>query len=275
VVIELTEVPSVRGIESSTRKMHYGTLAYLSAVRASVDSAAKELLGKIKKNASAVCHNVRDFNRWLPAFKSKWSPYARRWHGAPPSHPHPDKPWLVHRFSGQLAESIKYSYTPQPGVMNITFYPDESIAPHARYVIKGTDKMVPRDFIRGTIEENPQLMKKFGTLTVRPESFGFGLVPSLYLIARISKYLGDFIGISTFTSNMYSLARSARDLEIALLHPTVGLSTRLYNRTVGGRIAARFLVPAKGTAATLVNAQITRAFTSKVAFLQMPRIRRR
>ena len=67
--------------------------------------------------------------------------------GYPYSAEHPqtihEPPWLVHIQSGQLRKAIKVEKTKKGWRVGI----DEGIAPHAKFVIFGTEKMVSRDFL--------------------------------------------------------------------------------------------------------------------------------
>jgi len=235
---------------------------------------ATKVQTRLRENASATCHNVRDFMKWLPEYKTRWNPYARRkWHGNPPFHPHPERRWLVHRWTGRLAESIRVrTAISHTSVGRVEVGIDTDIAPYAEFVILGTDKMVPRDFISGTMAEMRGEFPQMSDQSFREAVFLAPplLSPALYFIARTSKYIGKFLNVAPFVSSMFQLARRARDIEVASFHPA-GLSARLFNRTIGGRVASRFLIHRPGYAVATVNAAISKAFTARMFFAPMPR----
>jgi len=270
----------IEGVVTTQLRFTHIGLSGVLAAKTALEAAAKYLAERVRENASASCHDVTDFMKWIPEVKARWNPYAKKWHGNPPlGFPHPEKRWLVHRWTGSLAESVytKVEVLGSASVGRIVVGLDEDVAPHARYIIYGTvtrggGGMVPRDFLKGTLEENRtvlhgQFREKFASET----EYLFRIVPALYFLSRTSKYIGKFINVAPFTNTMFRLARRARDIEVASLHP-VGLSSRLYNRVLGGKIASRFVIRRAGYATASVNAFIARSFTSKVFFAPLPRM---
>lgn len=107
------------------------------------------LYTKVRANASLTDHSLGDFAELD-------HPYAQR-HGAEglPIH---DPRWLVHTQSGTLLAavgkriqeaSIDSGELTAAAICAI----DESKAPHAMSVVFGTSKMVPRDFMTGSLNQ--------------------------------------------------------------------------------------------------------------------------
>jgi hypothetical protein len=69
-------------------------------------------------------------------------PYARK-HGS--IQIHNKNPWLVHRRSGSVYNSIRSEEGTTLRGPTVTIYSDFGAAPHVRYVFEGTRNMLPRD----------------------------------------------------------------------------------------------------------------------------------
>jgi len=111
--------------------------------------AAEVLKEKIKKNASVVDVHTRV---WLA--KNNF-PYAAR-HGS--IQIHKDKPYIVHHLTGSLEESITLVESIKESELFWYIFPDESKAPHAKYVIIGTKTLIGRNFLGGTLAESHDLI---------------------------------------------------------------------------------------------------------------------
>ena len=72
-----------------------------------------------------------------------------------------DPEYLVHKQSGELRSSFYSNNFQRPftGEHVHVAGVSEAVAPHAKFVIMGTSKMVPRDFLGGTLQEKAQEMR--------------------------------------------------------------------------------------------------------------------
>jgi|7_EtaG_2_1085326.scaffolds.fasta_scaffold00045_59 hypothetical protein len=73
-------------------------------------------------------------------------PYARK-HGS--IQIHSKNPWVVHRRTGALYNSIRSEIKTSFTGHSVRVYPDLGAAPHIRYVFSGTRNMLPRDPFTG------------------------------------------------------------------------------------------------------------------------------
>lgn len=129
---------------------------FLKTVTKTMEVAGNTLHERVKRNVSLADHSLRDL-RLLE------HPYAKR-HGAEgiPIH---DPYWKVHRQSGQMLQALFVEVddatvvgTSVRATATVGF--DEGKAPHAAHVIFGTDKMIPRDPLEGSLREvRPNLEK--------------------------------------------------------------------------------------------------------------------
>lgn len=111
--------------------------------RRNVEAMTRYLWQKTRANADLTDHTLQDLQRM-------GHPYAR---SAPvPIH---SPSWLVHKQTGRLRDAIKMEPPKRIslGKWQASVYVDTSVAPYAAAVIMGTPTMVPRDFVRGTVEQ--------------------------------------------------------------------------------------------------------------------------
>lgn len=121
---------------------------FIEHVNKTMETVKKELDTEVTKNMSLQDHSLQDL-------AALGHPYAARHgsHGLPIHDPH----WQVHIQSGQLLES-KSAGTVDAGFEGGTMTAkawvglDENKAAHALFVIFGTSKMIPRDFLLGSLE---------------------------------------------------------------------------------------------------------------------------
>jgi hypothetical protein len=117
---------------------------------AGAKEALAHLKDKVMENASLTDHSLEDLKRL-------GYPYSR----AHPKRIHTPE-WLVHVQSGQLLSSVRHAVEMKPKSISALVYLDQRIAPHAKFVILGTRRMVSRDFLSGTlIVELPALRRIF------------------------------------------------------------------------------------------------------------------
>ena len=104
-----------------------------AAMTKALEAAGEELHREIRATFSFTCHTLAD----LAALDH---PYARR-HGS--IQIHKDRPYIVHTQSGELLKALKTMLHTDGKRYSVWF--DVSAAPHARYVVEGTKKMLERD----------------------------------------------------------------------------------------------------------------------------------
>jgi hypothetical protein len=98
------------------------------------------LHSEVLANISLTDHSLKDL-------ADMDHPYARR-HGS--IQIHPEKPWAVHRQGGELVRALRRRTTRYANSAKFEVYFDQTVAPHALYVVKGTRKMLARDVIWNT-----------------------------------------------------------------------------------------------------------------------------
>jgi len=108
------------------------------ALEEGIQEAADILEDKIIDNASLTDHSLKDLEKL-------GHPYAR----TDPQRIHSPE-YQVHIQDGDLVESIGQEKV-KPGEINVGV--DDAKARHAKFVIQGTSKMVPRDFVTGSLNE--------------------------------------------------------------------------------------------------------------------------
>lgn len=113
----------------------------MAQVKKNVTAATKTLYGGIRDNVSLKDHSLKDLAKM-------GHPYSKRRFQAIHA-PY----WKVHIQSGNLLSAVKtgttlkgQSFTGYVGI-------DEAIAPHAKAVVYGTQRMVARDFLTGTLKQ--------------------------------------------------------------------------------------------------------------------------
>lgn len=143
---------AVRGIRELIVRMGSLTAQAHQQIERNVTEATTILEQAVRKNASLTDHS-------LEALRKMGHPYARR----APQRIHTPT-WLVHKQSGRLLDAVFQqrvsTATHIRGIVGI----DEGQAPHARYVVYGTSKMVSRDFLGKTLQtERKKLIKIIST----------------------------------------------------------------------------------------------------------------
>lgn len=121
---------------------------FLKHVDKTMEGARKILDKEVTKNMSLQDHSLADL-------RELGHPYARRYgsQGLGLHEPY----WLVHIQSGALLaskESGVIEASIEKGKLEAAAFVrlDEGQAWHALYIIWGTSKMIPRDFLRGSLE---------------------------------------------------------------------------------------------------------------------------
>ena len=237
------------------------------------EQTANYLFQKIKENASATCHSLKDFR-----YKGADDKWHYMYSVLNPMNPHPEKPYLVHKHTGQLLSSLSMEKGRQGGKWYVAFGFDRSKCPYTQHVIYGTGKMIPRNFIKETVErEVPK--------TVRPKirrdlQWLHGMVVNLYTLARITKWMSKFYGTTQTTNTLFKAARSARNFEVFASGSFPIYGSRLYNTMVGGKIASKFMLRGGGIPSGInrlgnatINREIAKNITSKYVFLRPTRFR--
>lgn len=148
--------------------------AYLRDVRAmmakAVDEAAKLLLAEMKLLTARIDHDLNQLRKLD-------HPYAWR---NPPNEPHAD--WIVHLQSGELQGGLKAL---PPEVRRLQVSADLlSESRHTWFVILGTRKMRPRDFVSAAMimrEEDVKAILLRNFLAVHDRTAGSPLVSPLSL----------------------------------------------------------------------------------------------
>lgn len=105
--------------------------------------ATNRLHKRIGKNINKTDHS-------LERLRQMGHPYAKR----NPRNPHKKIPHTVHRQSGTLLSALmkpQFKLTKESIIGFVEL--DEGMAPHARWVIFGTTKMIKRDFLFGSLQE--------------------------------------------------------------------------------------------------------------------------
>lgn len=126
---------SIGSVKATLYALEHTTANMDEAARVALEAAAKVLLKHARKVLSLTDHRLRDL-------EVRDHPYATR-HGR--VRVHTSTPWKVHTHTGRLLRSLKdvgYDVGDAPAHM---VYLDTSEAPHARYVVEGTERMLPRD----------------------------------------------------------------------------------------------------------------------------------
>lgn len=207
----------------------------------------------IRENISKTCHSLKQL-------ADMGHPYSF----LNPNNPHPEKPYIVHRQTGQLLSSLRSGTRVTGRGVEAWVGIDESVAPYARCLIEGTPRMISRDFlsesreeVRGEISE---IMKAgFGKVLLGAAMF--------YQLAHIAKWASKFVGGARVASSMYKVSRFARTAEVVAQGAPHGLSRRFLNVTLMGTVAKRFSVPGGGSlrvGGAVVNKFITQEFSKRL-----------
>ncbi len=115
---------------------------------AKLEKAQEIVVERMRQNASLTDHTLKDL-------AAMGHPYSLR----NSANPH-DPPYLIHEQTGNLKEHIESEGSPKNFSFRIGV--DEKAVPYLPYLILGTSKMIPRDFITESFNEVlPDLLKLF------------------------------------------------------------------------------------------------------------------
>ncbi len=128
------------------------------ASKLALKAAGMDLRAALHKNVKLTDHS-------LEALAAMDHPYARR-HGT--IQIHSDRPYVVHKRSGAMAGSITGRLVRSGGVKNYSYRVgfDYGAVRHARFVVEGTTKMLPRNVVLGTSQQ-PEVRKAMMKSVVR------------------------------------------------------------------------------------------------------------
>ncbi len=101
--------------------------------------SAEVLQEKMQENASLTDHTLKDL-------AAMGHPYSVR----NPANPH-DPPYLIHEQTGDLKNQIEITESPKG--FSLTVGVDGDKVPYLPYLIHGTSKMIPRNFISESYRE--------------------------------------------------------------------------------------------------------------------------
>ena len=136
---------TVIGTETLAKNIALYTERFLQEVNVDMEKSELILKSKIKENISNTDYTLADLRRM-------GHPYARK----NPNPPHTPE-YIVHRQSGKMLQGLK-SGTVKANVTSgkleaEAFAGIDDSVDHAKYVVFGTSKMIPRDFLRGSLGE--------------------------------------------------------------------------------------------------------------------------
>ena len=140
----------IKGIDIMVMNLNRTAEFVSSAAYDGIKKVGKIIDSAIKKNIRLTDHSLRDL-------AAMGHPYARQ----RPQMIHSPE-YLVHKQSGDLLSSFysddieNYSGKSVAHVAGV----NEAVAPHARYVVMGTSKMVPRNFLGGTLQEKREIIRR-------------------------------------------------------------------------------------------------------------------
>jgi hypothetical protein len=136
----------IKGIDVTVVNLNRTNEFVSKAAFAGMKKIGKYLDKAIKKNISKTDHSLKDLARM-------GHPYSKR----RPRKIHSPE-YVVHKQEGDLYDSF-YSDTSRNqyghDIAHVAGV-NEAIAPHARWVIMGTAKMVGRDFLHGTLQDKKE-----------------------------------------------------------------------------------------------------------------------
>lgn len=125
----------IGSVRATLMALEHTTANVEEAARVALEDAARVLLKHARKVLSLTDHTMGDLRR-------ADHPYATRLGRI---RIHKATPWKVHTHTGRLLRALKdtaYDVGDAPAHM---VYIDTAEAPHARYVVEGTETMLPRD----------------------------------------------------------------------------------------------------------------------------------
>lgn len=136
---------NIIGADTIAKNITKFTEGFIAEVNRDFKSVRDLIRDRVVKNASLTDHSLADL-------AEMGHPYS----AAHPANPH-EPPYLVHTQGGELLSGI-YDGTSDASVSGGNLRAEahvgvsESVA-HAVFVIMGTSKMIPRDFLTGSLEE--------------------------------------------------------------------------------------------------------------------------
>ncbi|MBI4708244.1 MAG: hypothetical protein HY761_10040 [Candidatus Omnitrophica bacterium] len=142
---------------------------FLKHVNKTMEIVRERLDDRVTRNMS-----LRDHN--LPYLRKIGHPYAAR-HGGQGMSIH-DPYWLVHTQGGRLLASkssgvIEASVTGSTLKAGAFVKLDESQAKYALYLIYGTSKMIPRDFMTGSLMQEKNKLQDYLQQNLKDMVFNF------------------------------------------------------------------------------------------------------
>ena len=143
---------------------------FVGILQTNIDQAVFTVYQQTRENISKTCHT-------LERLAAMGHPYAVR----NPNIPHSPE-YLVHEHTGTLRRSLDCSKravaTPRdkPTLVQGWVGCDEGRCAWARYVIFGTSKMVPRDFLTGSLLEKKKEVKKILKNNLYPKNLVKGII---------------------------------------------------------------------------------------------------
>jgi hypothetical protein len=162
-------VMPVQGAEVVAENLTAFEQGFLRHVNTLMRSIATDLRARVDANSGLTDHT-------LQALAVLDHPYARR-HGEQglPIH---QPMYLVHRQSGALARATFHGTaeaTVSGGTLSASAHAGvaEDRAPHAAYVVFGTSRMIPRDFLTASLTEVEPSAKERLTTQLRDLAFSF------------------------------------------------------------------------------------------------------
>lgn len=111
------------------------------AIKINVKKATEKVYKRTLKNCGLTCHS-------LERLAKMGHPYSVM----NPNNPH-SPVYLVHKQTGNLRNSIQRNTENFPNKSTGYISINEEQAHYASYVILGTSKMIPRDFLTGSLDE--------------------------------------------------------------------------------------------------------------------------
>lgn len=125
---------------------------FLKHVNRTMELTRVRLDHEVTQNMSLTDHSLADLAKLGHPYSAKWGSHGKAIH---------DPFWLVHTHSGKLLSS-KESKTIEAsiieGKLSAAAYVklDEQIAYYAIYLVWGTSKMIPRDFLHGSLDASKE-----------------------------------------------------------------------------------------------------------------------
>lgn len=144
------DVEDVKGLDLLLFNFALMETIFAEEMDEATEQAIKTVYEKLLENISLTCHTLLDL-------KALGHPYSKE----NPQEIH-QPAWLVHLQAGDLIEAVEIVRKKDShGDVTVDIGIDEDKAPHAKWIIFGTSKMVSRDFVTGTFEQCETTLEKF------------------------------------------------------------------------------------------------------------------